>query len=71
MDMGKELARIDKELSEVEKQVLRCEGMLDNPSFALKAPPEKIQQERDRLASWAEKKEKLLERRRLFAVQSP
>jgi valyl-tRNA synthetase len=67
MDIGKELARIDKELAEVDKQVSRCEGMLDNPSFTERAPAEKIQQERDRLAGWLEKRSGLQERRRQFA----
>jgi valyl-tRNA synthetase len=67
MDIGKELARIDKELAEIEKQVARCQGMLSNRAFTDKAPAEKIQQERDRLAAWGDKKAKLEERRRLFA----
>ena len=67
MDIGKELARIDKELAEIDKQVTRCEGMLNNPGFTEKAPVEKILQERDRLAAWQDKKEKLGERRRMFS----
>jgi valyl-tRNA synthetase len=67
MDIGKELARIDKELAEIDKQVSRCEGMLGNPRFTEKAPADKIQQERDRLAAWLEKRVSLQERRQQFA----
>ena len=66
LDIGKEVARIEKELAEIEKQIARCEGMLSNPSFAEKAPPEKIQQERDRLIGWQEKRSKLQERQSLL-----
>jgi valyl-tRNA synthetase len=67
LDVGKELARIDKELAEIAKQVARCEGMLGNPSFTERAPADKIQQERDRLAGWLDKKTKLEEQRAMFA----
>jgi valyl-tRNA synthetase len=67
LDIDKELERIDKELAAVAKQIERSEGMLNNPNFVERANPEKVEEERRRLAEWQEKQAKLQERRRLFA----
>lgn len=67
LNIDKEMERIEKELGEIEKQITRCEGMLENPNFVQKAPAEKIQQERDRLADWRDKQSRLQERRRLLS----
>ncbi|HLJ54653.1 MAG TPA: valine--tRNA ligase [Chthonomonadaceae bacterium] len=66
LDTEKEIARIDKELAEIEKQVARAGGMLANPAFTERAPADKVQQERDRLATWQEKEVRLRERRAIF-----
>jgi valyl-tRNA synthetase len=66
LDVSKELERIDKELAAVAKELERATGLLNNPSFVSRANPEKVEQERQRLASWQEKQAKLEERRRLF-----
>ena len=66
LDMDKERERIDKELSEIEKQIVRCEGMLGNASFVDRATPEKVATERERLSGWQEKQSKLQERKKLF-----
>lgn len=66
LDIGKEIERIDKELAAVAKQIERSEGMLNNPNFVQRANPEKVEEERRRLADWQEKRAKLEERRRLF-----
>jgi valyl-tRNA synthetase len=67
LDIGKERERIAKEIAEAERQIARCEGMLNNPNFVEKAAPEKVAEERRRLAEWQEKRVKLEERARLFA----
>ncbi len=67
LDLGKERARIEKELSEVSKQIARAEGMLSNESFTAKASAEKVAEERKRLQDWRNKETKLEERKRLFA----
>ena len=68
LDMSKERERIEKELAEIEKQIARCEGMLGNASFVDRATPEKVATERERLATWQEKRDKLEERKRLFTA---
>ncbi len=68
LDIDREIGRIDRELLEIEKQIARCEGMLANASFTEKAPAAKIQQERDRLAGWLDKRAKLEEQRKSFAA---
>ena len=59
VDMSKELERIEKELTAIAKQIERAEGMLNNPSFVERATPEKVEEERKRLADWQEKQTKL------------
>ena len=66
LDVEQENARIEKELTAIAKQIERAEGMLNNPSFVERATPEKVEEERKRLADWQEKQTKLAERRRLF-----
>ena len=66
VDMSKELERIEKELTAIAKQIERAKGMLNNPSFVERATPEKVEEERKRLADWQEKQTKLAERKRLF-----
>ena len=66
LDTGKETERIEKELTTIAKQIERAEGMLGNPSFVERATPEKVEEERKRLADWQEKQTKLAERKRLF-----
>jgi valyl-tRNA synthetase len=63
LDTGKERARIEKELEEAEKQIARSEGMLNNPNFVEKANPERVEEERRRLADWQEKRARLAARR--------
>ncbi len=66
LDVGKELERIDKELTAIAKQIERSHGMLNNPNFVKRASPEKVQEERNRLGEWIEKKSRLDEQRKSF-----
>lgn len=49
VDLHKALDRLDKQLSEVERELQRLRGKLDNPDFVSKAPPEVIADHQDRL----------------------
>jgi valyl-tRNA synthetase len=58
LDIGAEKDRLAQELDEVQGQIDRLEKQLAGP-FAEKAPPQVVEQERDRLAEYLESKEKL------------
>lgn len=48
------IARIKKEIMEVEQEIARCEKMLNNPSFIAKAPENKVNSEKEKLAKHQE-----------------
>ena len=50
IDKAAELARLDKEIQKLVKELPRIEGKLANPSFVDKAPPEVIEKEQAKLA---------------------
>ena len=54
VDLQKALDRLDKQLSEVERESQRLSGKLNNPDFVSKAPPEIIADHQDRLRSLAQ-----------------
>ncbi|MDH5316846.1 MAG: valine--tRNA ligase [Nitrospira sp.] len=54
VDLQKALDRLDKQLSEVERESQRLSGKLNNPDFVSKAPPEVIADHQDRLRSLAQ-----------------
>ena len=49
MDIGKEVARLEKEAATLQAEINRGEGKLKNPGFAAKAPEHLVQQERDKI----------------------
>jgi valyl-tRNA synthetase len=63
LDIGKELARLDKELAQAEQEVVRLQGKLANESFVAKARPEVVEKEREKLAAQEERAGKLKARR--------
>ena len=63
LDIGKELARLDKELAQAEQEVVRLQGKLANESFVAKARPEVVEKEREKLAAQEERVGKLKARR--------
>jgi valyl-tRNA synthetase len=67
VDLNKEVERIDRELASVAKEIMRCEGKLNNENFVARANPEVVAQEQARLADWREKQAQLEARRKLFA----
>ncbi|MBR0266972.1 MAG: valine--tRNA ligase [Clostridia bacterium] len=62
VDFEKEIARLGKELENLQKEMNRSRGMLNNQGFIAKAPAQLVQQERDKLEA-AEAKAKALENR--------
>jgi valyl-tRNA synthetase len=60
VDLAEERDRMEKELSEAQSQIARLEKLLNSP-FAEKAPPNVVQGERERLASFEETADKLKE----------
>ena len=61
VDIEAEKARLDKELEKVAKEVTRSESKLANENFVANAKPDVVQQERERLAGWKERQERLRE----------
>ena len=55
VDIDKEIARLTKERDQLQKDIARATGMLNNPGFVAKAPAALVQQERDRLQANKEK----------------
>ncbi len=55
----KEKERIAKERAELEKQIARSQGMLNNPQFVERAAPAVVEKERANLAALLEKLERL------------
>ena len=61
IDKEKETARLNKELVDVEKDISMLVGKLGNEGFIAKAPEEIVAQEKEKLSTAQEKKEKILE----------
>ena len=51
VDFAKEIARLNKEVENVRKEVARAEGKLNNPGFVAKAPAALVEQEKEKLAA--------------------
>ncbi len=60
VDIEEERARLERDLSEAEKQITRLAKLLAGP-FSDKAPPNIVQNERDKLAGFKETQQKLVE----------
>ncbi|MDR1801165.1 MAG: valine--tRNA ligase [Lachnospiraceae bacterium] len=52
VDFEQEIARLSKEEERLTKEIGRAKGMLSNEQFLNKAPADKVQAERDKLASY-------------------
>ena len=62
VDIEKEKARLNKELSKVNQEIERLEKKLNNPGFLGKAPEEVVEKEKEKLANYKANKEALLSR---------
>ena len=49
-----ETKRLQEEIKKLESEVTRCEKMLSNPGFTSKAPAQKIEEEKAKLAKYTE-----------------
>ena len=57
VDFAKEIARLEKELANLNSEVARAEGKLNNPGFVSKAPAALVEQEKQKLAANRQKAE--------------
>ena len=62
VDFEKEKERLLKEQARLEKELARSKGMLTNERFLSKAPAEKVQEEKDKLASYEQMMTQVQER---------
>ena len=71
IDLGAEKARLDKELKRIAGELAKCEAKLGNETFVANAPAAVVEQERARLADWANQHAALqAQRAKLGALQS-
>lgn len=66
IDKDAELARLDKELEKVEKDITTLDSKLSNEGFVNRAPEAVVAKERERLASCLNAKEKLIAQKSLL-----
>ena len=52
VDIGAEIARLEKEMGRLAGEIKRCEGMLSNEKFMSKAPEDKINEEKEKLEKY-------------------
>ena len=62
VDINKELERLKKEEDRLKKELARVEGMLNNERFVSKAPKQKIDEEKEKLAKYTQMMEQVQER---------
>jgi len=56
IDAGAELLRLSKEVERIEQEIVKCKAKLENPSFAQRAPQAVVDQERDRLLQFEQRR---------------
>jgi valyl-tRNA synthetase len=62
IDIEQEIARLNKEVELLNGEVARIEGKLGNEGFVAKAPARVIDEEKDKLKMYSEKREKVIAR---------
>ena len=62
IDIGQEVARLEKEIQHLTGEVQRVEKKLANEGFVAKAPAKVIEEERAKMADYADKREKMAAR---------
>lgn len=62
IDISQEIARLSKELEHLNKEVERVEKKLANEGFVAKAPAKVIEEEKAKMADYADKRDKVLAR---------
>ncbi len=61
IDVAQEKARLEKEIKRLEGEVAKTEARLSNEAFVAKAPPEVVEESRERVADWTASIAKLKE----------
>ena len=61
IDVAQEVARLNKERDKVDGEIGKIEKKLANESFTSKAPPEVVEEQRERLAEYRQTRDKLSE----------
>jgi valyl-tRNA synthetase len=59
VDIGEARNRLDKELVQLDKDIKSTEGKLSNEKFVSRAPPEIVEENRERIRDWSARREKL------------
>jgi valyl-tRNA synthetase len=59
IDAAAEAARLNKELEKIKTEIAKARQKLENPNFTAKAPPQVLQEHRQRLAEWQAKGERV------------
>ncbi|WP_353303594.1 valine--tRNA ligase [Sessilibacter corallicola] len=67
IDLDAELARLNKEIDKLEKEVARVNGKLNNEKFVGKAPADVVQKEKDKLSDYQAALAKLVDQREKIA----
>lgn len=57
VNIEEEKERLTQEIASLEKEIKRCEGMLNNQNFLAKAPVQKIDEEKAKLAHYQDQRE--------------
>ncbi len=57
INVDEEIAKCEKELERLTKEIKRCEGMLNNQNFISKAPEAKVNAEKEKLKNYREQYE--------------
>ena len=68
IDVGAELARLDKEIARLQGEIPKAEAKLANENFVARAKPEVVEQERARLADFKQALERLQGQRARLAT---
>lgn len=66
VNVEEEKEKINKELERLKAEISRCETMLSNPNFVNKAPEAKVNAEKDKLQTYTNQYNTLLERLKTF-----
>jgi valyl-tRNA synthetase len=66
VDTEKEIARLNKEFKELQKEIERAEKKLNNKGFIEKAPSDVVEKERLKLKEYEEMLQKVKKRLMLF-----
>ncbi|MFN3910514.1 valine--tRNA ligase [Hyphomonas sp.] len=59
IDIGEAQKRLDKEVAQLEKDILATEKKLANADFVARAPEEIVEENRDRVKDWTQRRDKL------------